>query len=163
MHMLVPPLEHWPILMPLLIGLMAGVCEETLFRGPIQTGLLRRMPKWTAIVITALLFAAAHLDLWGMPIRAFLGVVLGWMVFRTGSVFPAMLMHAAFDATQLLVMSRSIQSSGKPDAVEMHAWMLAAGAGLVIMGYLLLLRSRRPVTAPPPQQQTVPAQLAASS
>jgi sodium transport system permease protein len=162
MRMLVPPLEHWPILMPLLIGLLAGVCEETLFRGPIQTGLLRRMPKWTAIVITALLFAAAHLDLWGMPIRAFLGVVLGWMVFRTGSVFPAMLMHAAFDATQLLVMSRAIQTSGKADAVEMHAWMLAVGALLVVAGYLLLLRSRRAVAAPSSEQQNVPAQLAPS-
>jgi len=47
------------------------VCEEFLFRGPIMTGMRRRLPMWPAIIVTALLFAAAHLDLYGLPIRTF--------------------------------------------------------------------------------------------
>jgi sodium transport system permease protein len=83
---ILPVLEQHPILLPLLIGVLAGVCEEILFRGPIQRGLIRRINAWPAIVIAAVLFAAAHLDLHGLPIRTFLGVVLGWMVVRTGSI-----------------------------------------------------------------------------
>jgi sodium transport system permease protein len=159
MRLLLPPLEHWPILMPLLIGALAGICEETLFRGPIQVGFLRRMPMWTAIIITAILFAAAHLDIWGMPIRTLLGVVLGWIVVRTGSIFPAMLMHGAFDATQLLMTSHQLkqlgseklaQIAGAQQGIEIHGWMLAGAALLIGIGLVLLLTSNRRRSAEPP-------------
>src|SRR5205807_1237169 len=83
LKVLLPSIARFPLLMPILIGVLAGVCEEMLFRGPIQTGLLRRIPKWTAIIITALLFAAAHLDLYGLPVRTVLGIILGWLVVRS--------------------------------------------------------------------------------
>jgi membrane protease YdiL (CAAX protease family) len=151
MKLLFPLIERFPILMPLVIGALAGLCEETLFRGPIQVGLLRRMPKWVAIVIASLLFAAAHLDLFGLPIRTFLGIVLGWTVVRTGSVFPAMLLHGSYDAAQLLVVGHELRTHGSlkvlesattERGVELHGWMLGLGAVLVAAGYLLLTRSR---------------------
>ena len=150
---LFPPLERWPILVPILVGALAGLCEETLFRGPIQTGLLRRLSKWPAITITALLFAAAHLDLYGLPIRTGLGIILGWLVVYTGSVFPAMLLHAGYDITQLLVVSREIQKSGSakvmdsatatPTTNDLHLGMLLAGAIMIIAASLMLRRLSR--------------------
>jgi membrane protease YdiL (CAAX protease family) len=146
----VPPLAQFPTLMPILIGVMAGVCEETLFRGPILAGLLRRLTKWPAITTTALLFAAAHLDLYGLPIRTFLGVVLGWIVVHTGSVFPAMVAHASYDITQLLQLSREIRRMGAdnllhaaasptPVGDEFSPLLLAGAALLVVLAMALLL------------------------
>ena len=37
----------------IVIGLLAGVCEEMLFRGPIQISMLRKVPAWAAIGFTA--------------------------------------------------------------------------------------------------------------
>jgi membrane protease YdiL (CAAX protease family) len=137
---LLPSLERFPMLVPLLIGVLAGLCEETLFRGPIQAGLLRRIPKSTAIVIGALLFAAAHLDLYGLPIRTLLGVLLGWMVVRNGSVFPAMVTHASYDITQLLHLSTEVRNYGGTQGLldAMHAghgepinWLLIVGGAIL--------------------------------
>jgi membrane protease YdiL (CAAX protease family) len=149
-ELLVPSLKSFPILMPLLIGILAGSCEEILFRGPIQKGLLRRLPIWPAVIVTAILFAAAHLDLYGLPIRAFLGVVLGWLVVRTGSIFPAMAMHAAFDITQLLHTSYVIHRVGEKNLEhyegDLSIWMLAAGAALIAAAGFLLAAPRRKTT-----------------
>ena len=153
MKVLLPPLEAHPILLPLLIGILAGVCEETLFRGPIQTGLMRRLPTWSAIVVTAILFAAAHLDLYGMPVRTFLGIILGWMVVRTRSVFPAMMMHAVYDITQLLYVAYEVRKVGAEKLMEtattattqpLAVWILLPGAILIAAGVILLWRSVAP-------------------
>src|SRR4029453_16239599 len=90
-----------PILLPIAIGVLAGVCEELLFRGPIQTGLIRRMPMWAALIISAILFAAAHLDVYGFSVRAIISIVLGYLVIRTGSIFPAMIAHGVYDLTKV--------------------------------------------------------------
>jgi membrane protease YdiL (CAAX protease family) len=146
LQLLLPSIERFPLLMPLLIGILAGVCEEILFRGPVQKGLLRRLPVWPAIVITAILFAAAHLDLYGLPIRTLLGVILGWMVVRTGSIFPAMVTHATFDITQLLHLSYAVQRYGSQhlDAAGegINPWMLAGGALCIAAGVGMLLPRR---------------------
>ncbi|MEO6437323.1 MAG: CPBP family intramembrane glutamic endopeptidase, partial [Tepidisphaeraceae bacterium] len=134
----------------------AGICEETLFRGPIQTGLLRRLPTWPAITVAAILFAAAHLDLYGMPVRTFLGILLGWIVVHTGSVFPAMVMHAIYDITQLLYVAYEVRKTGAAQVLAsattaqndpINIWTLAIGAVLLIGGAILLRRSAAPQTA----------------
>ena len=92
-----PTLHQHPILAPLAIGVAAGVSEEILYRGPILAGLRSRLPLWLAIVITGFLFAAIHMDAHGLLFRTLLGVLLGWIVARSGSLFPAMLMHGIID------------------------------------------------------------------
>src|SRR5678816_3623770 len=85
-QLLLGPLTAHPILIAVVVGVLAGVCDELLYRGPIFAGLRRRLSPWATIVITALLFAGAHLDTFGMPIRTFLGVLLGWIVIHTLSL-----------------------------------------------------------------------------
>jgi sodium transport system permease protein len=155
LKLILPTLERFPILIPLLIGALAGVCEETLFRGPIQTGFMRRLPRWWAILIGAALFAAAHLDLYGLPIRTFLGILLGWIVVRSGSVFPAMLMHAAYDITQLLYVSLEVKKQGTAKILAsagtdvpqpLNLPFLIVGAVLIIASMIILRRARASAT-----------------
>lgn len=71
---------------------LPAVGEELLFRGALQ-GLMRPSGSAAAIFGTALLFALLHLDL-AQGITAFFGgMFLGWLVERTGSVLPGMLLH----------------------------------------------------------------------
>jgi membrane protease YdiL (CAAX protease family) len=162
MKMLLPPMERHPIFLPILIGVAAGVCEEILFRGPIQRGLLRRMPQLTAVVIASILFAAAHLDLYGLPIRTMLGILLGWIVIRTGSIFPAMVMHAVYDITQLTFASIEVHRRGAAEVIrlssdtshdQVNLWFLLIGTFLVGFGMLMLLRTGRENHLPPAPAQ----------
>ncbi len=96
---------------------MAGICEEFLFRGPLQTSLIRKIGPWRGILITSILFAAAHFDYTGMLVRSFLGFILGWVVWRTKSIFPAMLLHTLIDLISLSTFSWLIKTR-RPNAIE---------------------------------------------
>jgi membrane protease YdiL (CAAX protease family) len=87
-------------------GLMlaAPFCEEFVFRGVLQRGLLsaRRSPAF-AVVVAAAVFSGFHLDPIGFAARFELGVVFGLLFLRTGSLWPGVLAHSAnnFIATAL--------------------------------------------------------------
>lgn len=77
----------------LVIGVAPGICEEALFRGYVQTGLTRRWGPWRGALITGFLFGLMHLNLLQGLFAMVLGVYLGLLTERTGSVLPAMLLH----------------------------------------------------------------------
>ncbi|MBI1180929.1 MAG: CPBP family intramembrane metalloprotease [Alphaproteobacteria bacterium] len=94
---------------PLLIAaavIVGPVFEEMMFRGFIMEGLLRT-PVGTggALVISTLLWTLLHseYDLIGMLIVFGCGIVLGIARLSTGSLLLAMLMHAVFNATSILL------------------------------------------------------------
>jgi sodium transport system permease protein len=77
--------------------LLPAVCEELAFRGFILSGLRRRFPVWTAILISSLLFAVYHLNAFQALPTFILGVVLGVLTVRSGSIFPGMLFHLLYN------------------------------------------------------------------
>jgi membrane protease YdiL (CAAX protease family) len=143
-ELFIAALKAHPILTVVLIPMLAGLCEEFLFRGPVQTSLMRRIPPWAAIAFTAILFSAAHLDVHGFLIRAALGGLFGWIVWRTGSLFPAMLTHFLFDATQLAVSSWQVhqeslqgQVSTSLELTRLDYISLAMGAVAMVVAFLI--------------------------
>lgn len=75
------------------IGLLAPVAEEMVFRGAILRWLLQKQRPWAAIAISAALFAAVHLNPAQMPHAFLMGLLLGWMYWRTGSIVPGLALH----------------------------------------------------------------------
>jgi membrane protease YdiL (CAAX protease family) len=114
------------------VGLAAPVCEELFFRGAIQRGLMARLPPPTAIVVTALVFAAFHLDPVGFLARFEMGVVFGLLAWRSGSLWPSIAAHAANN----LVSSAIFLAAGKDADRDMPWWvplvMLAVGNALLV-------------------------------
>jgi membrane protease YdiL (CAAX protease family) len=79
----------------LVLGVVAPICEELLFRGYLQTRFCTRWGSWTGVLLASALFGVAHLD-WLQGASAFAGgVFLGWLTVRTGSIVPAIVAHAA--------------------------------------------------------------------
>ena len=56
-----------------------------------------------AILVTGVLFGAAHGLLVALPVLAVFGIVVGWLRVRTDSVYPPMLLHGTFNGLALLV------------------------------------------------------------
>lgn len=80
----------------LAIGILAPLAEEMVFRGAILRTLLSAFGKqrrWLAIGITALLFAVIHGNLAQGFGAFFLGLLIGWMYYRTGSIVPGVVFH----------------------------------------------------------------------
>lgn len=81
---------------------VAPIIEEFFFRGLIQHPLERRWGATPAILATAAIFAFIHLLPWIFPLHFFLGVVFGWVVYATRSIWPAVILHAANNSAALL-------------------------------------------------------------
>ena len=76
------------------IGLLAPVCEELVFRGAVLRALLRWTPRhWLAIAISALLFALIHANPIQMPHAFLVGLLLGWLYYRSDSIVPGIVYH----------------------------------------------------------------------
>lgn len=85
----------------LAVGIAVPLAEEMVFRGALLRTLLKvfsseetpRWRPWMAIILSALLFAAVHGNL-AQGIHAFLmGLLLGWMYWRTDSIVPGLTLH----------------------------------------------------------------------
>ena len=59
-------------------------------------------PVW-AVMITALLFGAMHVQFDKVVPTAMLGLAMGYLVVRTGSIVPAMLFHLLNNTTAVVV------------------------------------------------------------
>lgn len=75
------------------VSVFAPLFEEWLCRGLVLRGLLRKMsPAW-AIAISALFFAVLHMNPWQAIPAFILGLLFGYVYYRTGSLKLTMLMH----------------------------------------------------------------------
>ena len=78
------------------LGIMVPFAEEIVCRGAIQRVLqnaLSERNRWIAIVVSALIFGIIHLNL-AQGLHAFLiGLLLGWLYSKTGSILPGFVFH----------------------------------------------------------------------
>ncbi len=84
------------------VALVAPTVEELTYRGLGYT-LLAPYGTWVAILVTGVLFGAAHGLLVALPILTFFGIAVGWLRSRTESIYPPVLLHAVFNGTALVV------------------------------------------------------------
>lgn len=84
------------------VVLAAATCEEALFRGYVQSALQERLKPWAAIALTALLFAAFHLEPAGLPTYLILGAWLGWLRYAGASLWLPILAHGTNNLLALI-------------------------------------------------------------
>ena len=88
----------------LVIALIPAVGEELTFRGVLQQGLVRRMRSpHLAIVLSAAIFSFIHFQFYGFLPRMFLGILLGYMFYITGSLWTSITMHFVNNGTAVVL------------------------------------------------------------
>ena len=92
------------VAMFLVVAGLAPFFEETLFRGFLLPVLARRWPMTWAVLGSALLFGAIHLQPLGLPTLCALGLVLGLAMRRTGSLWTPILVHACWNGSVFILM-----------------------------------------------------------
>lgn len=81
---------------------IAPAVEELTYRG-LGFALLSPYGVPLAILGTGLLFGLAHGLLIALPVLTFFGLAIGWLRWRSNSVYPPMLLHATFNAAALII------------------------------------------------------------
>lgn len=81
-----------------LMGVIAAVPEETIFRGIVQPTLQQKVGRWPGILLTAIIFSAYHLHYaFTLPIlvsHTCSGLILGLLRERTGTLWAPAIAHA---------------------------------------------------------------------
>ena len=86
------------------IVILAPVIEELIFRGVIMHGLMRNYSKFTAVFVSALMFALFHLNPWQFPATFILGLLLGILMLRTRNIYLCIMGHAFNNGLVLISM-----------------------------------------------------------
>lgn len=115
-------------------ALSPAIVEELLFRGTVLGALLRDGRPARAILTSAGLFALAHLSLHRLPPTFALGCVLGIVAWRTRSVWPAIVLHAAYNAWAVLSGTDRLPELLADHAVTLRWVGLAALTALPFLG-----------------------------
>ena len=98
------------------VGILAPLAEEIVFRGAILRTLLGMVSKknhWVAIMISAALFGAVHGNAAQLVNALLMGLLLGWMYYRTKSLVPGILMHWVNNTMAYVLSNLLPQSDGK--------------------------------------------------
>jgi membrane protease YdiL (CAAX protease family) len=121
----------------------APLLEEMLFRGVILRGFLRRYTRSFSILWSAALFAIAHLNLYQAATALALGIVAGWLYERCRSLWPCILLHAAYNS---FVMYEYYLWSMEPEAVGFgtSAYSIGVSLAAAIVGGLMLRKLLSP-------------------
>ncbi len=89
------------------VALLAGMGEELLFRGTLQSVLIRWTTPMTGLVITSLLFGLAHaLSKLYFLFAVAVGAFLGWMTHHYNDLTAPIITHALYDFLALAYLSR---------------------------------------------------------
>jgi ABC-2 type transport system permease protein/sodium transport system permease protein len=142
-----PLMEQWRALPPEVllatVAVVPAVVEELFFRGYLFTALERSLRPRNVILLSAVLFGLFHVLMTDVLVpekvipTTLMGLALGWVRWRSGSIWPGVLLHMAYNGSVVLFALGSVP--GIPPEHLPWTWLAfaaagtAAGAGLVAL------------------------------
>lgn len=138
-----------PFVLLATFAVLPAIVEEALFRGYLFAALDSRLRAWNAILASAAIFGLFHfivkdsLAVERLIPSTLLGVLLGWVRHRSGSIFPSMIVHGLHNGSIMLLLAYKDELAARGVGVEESAHLPAAWlavAGLGVVGGLFLMR-----------------------
>lgn len=105
------------------IAVSAGICEEVMFRGFMMRAYEKNGPAY-GIIMSAILFGIFHFNIQNLLGPIFLGILFGYIAYKTDSIFPAIIAHITNNSIALIL---SIFVSGMNIDPEATAEIAASG------------------------------------
>ncbi len=135
----------------IVVGVLAGVCEEFLFRGIVQRELWRGSGNiHLAIWVSAFIFSAIHMQFFGFVPRVLLGALFGYLYYWSGNLIvpiAAHLFNNGFSLIMLYLFQQKIINTDieKPEAAP---WPAVIGCALISIGLLYFFKKRFSTSTP---------------
>jgi len=129
----------------MLIALLPAIGEELVFRGVVQQQLQRSIASpWLAIVLASAIFSFIHFQFEGFLPRMLLGILLGWLYWRSQNLWVPVAAHFVNNAAQVVgqyLYSREISTLDLEQDIEVP-WPAAAGSLFLVLGIMYLIHTR---------------------
>lgn len=110
------------------------LCEEVVFRAGLMQTLLRCFTRpWLAVGVSAVVFAIVHGNPVQYPPALLMGVLLGWLYWRSQSLWPSVLMHAFNNGLAVLTWWLLPESDVRLTDLPEEPWMVVAGLVLSVV------------------------------
>ncbi len=120
----------------LIIALIPAVGEELTFRGLLQQSLTRKMNPHVAIFLSAAIFSFIHFQFYGFLPRLFLGLLLGYMFYVSGSLWTSIVMHFVNNGSVVVLYYLNARGIIDIDAEHFgetqNVWLLATSVVLTV-------------------------------
>lgn len=87
----------------LVFAVIPAFCEEFFFRGILQQQFSRTMSPHLAIALSATIFSFIHFQFYGFFGRLLLGMILGYFLYASGSLWPSIFAHFVFNAFSIVL------------------------------------------------------------
>jgi membrane protease YdiL (CAAX protease family) len=135
----------------LVVGVLAGICEEFLFRGIIQRELWRGSGNiHVAIWVSALIFSAIHMQFFGFVPRVLLGALFGYLYYWSGNLIVPIVAHLfnnGFSLVMIYLFQQKMINTDieKPEAAPWSAVLVCA---LISVGLLYFFKKRFSTSTP---------------
>ncbi len=139
----------------LVVAGVGPLVEELLFRGVILGGLLSHYRARWALIGSAVLFGAVHLNPWQFVPAFGMGLLSGWLVVRTRSLWPSVTLHMGYNALAGFALAPLLSYLGLESLTLatngvlplLPGGLVALGLGLTALGAAL---THRMVPTPEP-------------
>ena len=157
-NMLLPPMPEFlqqaleqltegPLWVTLLsVSIFAPVFEEWLCRGLVLRGLLQKLKPFNAIMVSAAFFAILHMNPWQAIPAFLLGLLFGYVYYRTGSLKLTMLMHCVNNTFAALMTRIPSLSEAETFMDVMSPWAYICvyiACALIVCSTLLIFRGEK--------------------
>lgn len=128
-----------------MVAFLPAIGEELLFRGVIQ----RIFTNWTknihwGIWITAILFSAMHMQFYGFVPRMFLGVLFGYLLVWSGSMWLPIIAHFINNGVAVVAMYMIDKKLLTPDIEEIgsttDSYYMAAISFVLIVVFMVMIK-----------------------
>ena len=146
-----------PWLMVLTLAATPAIVEELCFRGFLFSSLRRNFTAWQTIAISSLVFGLFHVITGNALLlerfipTTLLGVLLGWIAYRSGSVLPGIVLHFVHNGLLNLVghyHERITWLSDIDDTAHLPPQWIAGCTAIVMVGLAVVYLSTRQTGEP---------------
>ncbi|MGB4712213.1 MAG: ABC transporter permease subunit/CPBP intramembrane protease [Fuerstiella sp.] len=139
------------------VAIAPAFCEEFFFRGFLQNSIRKHTSAWISVFTTGVVFGLFHvivqdsLMLERLLPSTLLGIILGVLFEKSGSVFPGMLLHLLHNGLLISISEYESELSAMGIGTSEHqhipiGWLACAAVPIVIAA-ILLFRANRPAEA----------------
>jgi membrane protease YdiL (CAAX protease family) len=123
-----------------IMAIAPGICEEVMFRGTMLDS-YERLGHKKSILITAFLFGIFHFNIFNFIGPAFLGIILGVLVYKTNSIYTSIIGHTINNSIALTIgyfvtkySGQIDQMANQPIPIDQNTQLLASAIMLLIIG-----------------------------
>jgi len=129
------------VILIIAVVFVASFAEEMLFRGFFQGALERATDVTKAVLISAFVFAVSHFNPWWVVEILIFGVLLGVLVWRSGSIFPCVVVHGINNTLALVFINTDVSRlNWYSFKGHVSPLWLVLGLGFIVFGFRIFYR-----------------------